>query len=195
MPKTFHDYESMGTVQQAENLRPVLLEAFRGSDIVGWYGMIEDQLQRMLDDQEASRNFENADRLRAFLNTWREHEITGSMNIEEIDPLKAAAEQQSAVKWPLRNYFSSLRNHLRKLVASEEELPRGMDTDQLDPMGGGLGRGAPPMSPDFGPEEEAPPELGGAGAGIEPPSDEAEDKLMSPDEDEMAFAESKTKKP
>lgn len=191
MAKTFHDYESMGTVGPLEVLEPPLLEAFRGSDIVGWYSMIEDQLQRMLDDQEASRNFENADRIRSFLNTWRDNEITGSMNIDEIKPLKAAAEQQAAVKWPLRNYFSSLRGKLRKLEATEVELPRGIDTDQVDPMAGGLGAGAPPMSPDFGPEEEAPADLGAeeepgpeAGAGLEQPGEEKLDK-------EIAFAESK----
>jgi hypothetical protein len=177
--KTFHDYESMSTVGQAENLQPVLLEAYSGASIVAWYGTIEDQLQRMLDDQEASRNFENADRIRAFLNTWRDNAITGSINIDELEPLKAASEQQASAKWPMRNYFSSLRNQLRKLIASEEELPRGIDTNQVDPMAGGLGRGAPPMSPDFGPEEEAPGDLnaaegepGAKGAGLEQPEDE-----------------------
>lgn len=185
--KNFHDYESMGMVGPAEHREPVLLEAYSGSSIVSWYGMIEDQLQRMLDDQEASRNFENADRIRAFLNTWRENEITGSINIDELEPLKAAAEQQSAVKWPLRNYFSSLRNQLRKLIASEEELPRGIDTNQIDPMAGGLGRGAPPMSPDFGPEEQAPGDLA---AGLETPPEEGGDlgaeKVMSDVEAEAA---------
>lgn len=183
--KTFYDYESMGTVALPESLVPPLVEAYSGSSIVSWYGMIEDQLQRMLDDQEASRNFENADRIRAFLNTWREHEITGSINLEQIDPLKSAAEQQASVKWPLRNYFSSLRNQLRKLIASEEELPRGVDQNQLDPMGAGLGRGAPPMSPDFGPDEEQPADLDLGAEGVEPPPEEGapggapEDKIIS----------------
>jgi hypothetical protein len=154
--KTYHDYESLGTLRTLENVLPPLLEAFSGQAIVSWYGTIENQLQQKLDDQEAARNFENADRIRAFLNTWRDNEITGSINIDELEPLKAAAEQQSSAKWPLRNYFSSLLNQLRRLIASEEELPRGIDTNQLDPMAGGLGRGAPPMSPDFGPEEDAP---------------------------------------
>jgi len=189
--KTFHDYESMGTVANLEPMLPPLVEAYSGSSIVSWYGMIEDQLQRMLDDQEASRNFENADRIRAFLNTWREHEVTGSINIEEVDALKAAADQQASVKWPLRNYFSSLRNQLRKLVASEEELPRGIDPNQTDPMSAGLGGGAPPMSPDFGPDEEKPADLdmGLGGEGMEPPPEEGapganpEGDIAGPDDD------------
>lgn len=200
--KTFHDFESMGTVPILENQLPPLLEAYSGTAIVSWYGMIEDQLQRMLDDQEASRNFENADRIRAFLNTWREHEVTGSINIEQIDALKAASDQQASVKWSLRNYFSSLRNQLRKLVASEEELPRGIDTNQLDPMSAGAGGGAPPMSPDFGPEEEKPGDLGdlgdlGAEGMDQPPEgglpgENPEGEIKKPD-DELAFAESKRK--
>lgn len=188
--KTFHDYESFGTLDLLEHAHPEILEAYRGSSIVGWYGTIARQLQSFLDDQEAARNFESADRIRAFLNTWREHEISGSINIDELEPLKAAAEQQASVKWSMRNYFSSLLDQLRKLIATEEELPRGIDTDQLDPMAGGLGRGAPPMSPDFGPEKEAPggPETGEqAGAGLEQPEDEAEAQDLK----QVAFPESK----
>jgi hypothetical protein len=170
--KTFTDYESMGRIHLLENVEPVVQEAYSGQSIVNWYGNIETQLQAKLDDQEASRNYENADRLRAFLNTWRENEITGSISIDSIEPLKAAAEQQASAKWNMRNYFSSLRNQLRKLVASEEELPRGTEGG-LDPMSGGGGGsmgGAPPMSPDFGPEESAPGDLEGAlgGEGMPP---------------------------
>src|SRR5579864_8825440 len=96
--KTFHDYESMGALQSIENVEVPILETISGPAIVSWYSMIEDFLQRKLDDQEAARNHENADRLRAFLNTWRENELTGSVNIDDLKPLKAAAEQQAAVK-------------------------------------------------------------------------------------------------
>ncbi len=163
MKRTFHDYESLGTLQTVENVEVPLLETISGPAIVSWYSMIEDFLQRKLDDQEAARNHENADRLRAFLNTWRENELTGSVNVDDLKPLKAAAEQQAAVKSPLRPIFSSLLRNLRKLVADEEALPRGIDQNAVDPMSAGLGRGAPPMSPDFGPEEEPPPGMGGEG--------------------------------
>ncbi len=172
--KTFHDYESMGAIQGIESAQVPILETISGPAIVSWYSMIEDFLQRKLDDQEAARNHENADRLRAFLNTWRDNELTGSVNIDDLKPLKAAAEQQAAVKSPLRPIFSSLLRNLRKLVADEEALPRGIDQNAVDPMSAGLGRGAPPMSPDFGPEGEMPPGMGGEEGEMPPEGAEGE---------------------
>jgi hypothetical protein len=172
--KTFHDYESLGTIQNLEEAQVPVLETLSGSQVVSWYSMIEDFLQRKLDDQEASRNRENADRLRAFLNTWRDNELTGSISVDQLRPLKAAAEQGAAVGSPLRPIFSSILRNIRKLIADEEQLPRGVDTGAVDPMaGGGLGRGGPPMSPDFGPEEESPPGAEGepGAEGMEPPED------------------------
>jgi hypothetical protein len=174
--KTFHDYESLGTVQNIEEAQVPVLETLSGSQVVSWYSMIDDFLQRKLDDQEASRNRENADRLRAFLNTWRDNELTGSISIDQLKPLKAAAEQAAAVGSALRPIFSSLLRNLRKLIADEEQLPRGIDTNANDPMAGGLGRGGPPMSPDFGPEETPPGTMPGeegvpGAEGVEPPED------------------------
>jgi hypothetical protein len=172
--KTYNDYESLGTIQNIEEAEVPVLETLSGSQVVSWYTMIEDYLQRKLDDQEAARNHENADRLRAFLNTWRDNELTGSISVDQLRPLKAAAEQAAAIKSSLRPIFASLLRNLRKLIADEEQLPRGVDTDAVNPMaGGGLGGGAPPMSPDFGPEEEPPGDLEGAegGEGLEPPGD------------------------
>lgn len=185
--KTFHDYESMGSVQNIEEAQVPVLEVLSGSQVVSWYTMIDDFLQRKLDDQEAARNHENADRLRAFLNTWRDNELTGSISVDQLLPLKAAAEQAAAVKSPLRPIFTSILRNLRKLIADEEQLPRGIDQNAVNPMGGGGLGSAPPMSPDFGPEEQAPPGMeGGEGneadlaAGMEQPGEEGkEDELMA----------------
>jgi len=189
--KTYHDYESMGTLQNIEEARVPVLETLTGSQVVSWYSMVDDFLQRKLDDQEAARNTENADRLRAFLNTWRDNELTGSISVDQLLPLKAASEQAAAVKSALRPIFTSLLRNIRKLIADEEQLPRGVDPGAVNPLAGGggaLGRGAPPMSPDFGPEEEMPNELGGAEAGLpgaegppgaegmEPPEDQNPDR-------------------
>jgi len=134
-------------------------EAFDGTKIVQWYGNIERQLTRMLEENEAARNFVYADKLRTFLKTWRENEITGSMNRETLQILKATTEQLAVEPWNLGNYFSNLRDQVRKLIASEEQLPR-VATEPGDKMGGpggGAGRGSmPPLSPEFGPEGEAP---------------------------------------
>jgi hypothetical protein len=181
--KTIHDYESLVYLSEPGRFTPasieppeLLSEVLQGSQVVSWYSMIEDFLQRKLDDQEAARNRENADRLRAFLNTWRENELTGSISVDQLRPLKAAAEQASAVKSSLRPIFTSVLRNLRKLIADEEQLPRGIDTGAVDPLKAGLGRAAPPMSPDFGPDKETPDELAGLGADeMEPPPEEGKE--------------------
>lgn len=156
---TFHDYESMAHMNFHQEA-PVLLEAFSGTAIVQWYGNIERQLGRLLGDAEKGRNWPYADKLRKFLQIWRDNEITGSMNREVLDVLKSSADVLGVDNWNLSNYFSNLRDQLRKLIASEEELPRDLDMNANDPMRGmgGGGRGAPPMSNDFGPEEKPPGE-------------------------------------
>lgn len=155
----FHDYESMGCMNFNQEA-PALLEAFSGTAIVQWYGNIERQLGRLLADAEKGRNFPYADKLRKFQQIWRDNEITGSMNREVLDVLKSSADVLGVDNWNLSNYFSNLRDQLRKLIASEEELPRDLDMNANDPMRGmgGGGRGAPPMSNDFGPEEKPPGE-------------------------------------
>ena len=151
----FHDYESYGTFDWNRQ-SPLLLEVYSGTSIVQWYGNIERQLGRLLDDAEKGRNWPYAEKIRKFREIWRENEITGSMNRETLDVLKTGSDVLGVDNWNLSNYFSTLRDQLRKLIASEEELPRDMDMNGNDPMAGmrGAGRGAPPMSPQFGPEGE-----------------------------------------
>lgn len=162
----FHDYESYGMHDLSLRTPVNLDEAYSGVRIVEWYGTIERQLGDLLADAEKGRNWPYADKVREFLKIWRENEITGSINREVIDTLKSATDMLAVDSWNLKNYFSSLRTQLRKLVASEEELPRDMDMNANDPMaGGGGGRGAPPMNPEFGPEGMPP------GADGQPPDD------------------------
>jgi len=162
-------------------------EAFTGTAIVQWFGNIERQLTRMLEENEASRNFVYADKLRQFIKTWRENEITGSLNRDTLQILKTATEQLSVDAWNLANYFSNLRDQLRKLLASEEQLPRG--GDELDdkmggPGGGSPGGSMPPLSPEFGPEKEVPGGMpGAAGAADMGPEGEmpGPEELVGPD--------------
>jgi len=160
--KTLHSYEDMGRMGQAGE--PVY-EAYKGTDIVQWHDNIERQLTRMLEENEASRNYIYADKIREFLRLWRENVIEGSMNVDTIKPLEAAANMLAVDPWNLGNYFSNIRSQLRKLLASEEELPR-VSTEPNDKMGGpggGAPGGAmPPLSPEFGPEKGEP--------GAEPPA-------------------------
>jgi hypothetical protein len=175
-----HDYESQSIY--GNRLGQYLAEVYAGTDIVGWYGTIERQLRNMLEDAEKGRNWPYADKIRKYLDIWRSNEITGSMNRETLEILKSGPEVLAVDSWNLSDYFSTLRDQLRKLIASEEQLPRDMDMDQNNPMAGmGGGRGAPPMSPDFGPQDGAPdgaqpggapddqnPEGGGPPLGTEP---------------------------
>ena len=190
--RTFYSYDDLAQAHPAGYLP----EAYTGTGIVQWYGNIERQLTRMLEENEASRNFVYADKLRQFIKTWRENEVTGSLNRDTLQILKTATEQLAVDSWNLANYFSNLRDQLRKLLASEEELPRG--GDELDDkmggpgggggMGGGMG-GLPPMSPEFGPEKEMPGgEAGPAGIGDMPPEGEL------PGEEEIDPATGKPKK-
>lgn len=170
---SFYDYESFGFL----NLKlrhPELIEAFQGTAIVGWHGRIERQLVNLLNDAEKGRNFPYADKLREFLKIWRANEITGSLNRETIEVLKSAADILSVDSWDISAYFGSLKDQLRILIASEEQLPRGMEEPGNEPMAGGGGAGgAPPMSPSFGAEEKPPgdaeggmPGGGGGGGGM-----------------------------
>lgn len=163
----FHDYESMGWLDFSLR-RAEVLEAFAGTAIVMWHGKIERQLVNLLTDAEKGRNYTYADKLREFLKIWRANEITGSINRETLEVLKSAADILSVDQWNMSAYFGSLKDQLRVLIASEEQLPRGMEEPGNEPTAGGMGGagGAPPMSPDFGPEEE-PPGGGPGGPGLE----------------------------
>ena len=176
--ETAHDYETLAFIR-FDNREPCLIETYQGTAIVQWHGKIERQLVNMLADAEKGRNFTYADKVREFLKIWRSNEITGSINRETLETLKSAADMLSVDTWNLASYFSSLRDQLRVLVASEEELPRGVDMNQNDPFAGmsgpGGGAGAPPMAPAFGPDEEPPKEgapAPGAEGEVPPPGTE-----------------------
>ena len=161
MIPSYHDYESFGYLNLRLPGPEPLHEAYAGTAIVGWHGRIETQLVNLLNDAVKGRNNPYADKLREFLKIWRANEITGSINRETIEILKSATDILGVDEWDMSNYFRSLRDSLKIIIASEEQLPRGAEEPGNEPMaGGGGGAGGPPMSPDFGPEETPP---GGAG--------------------------------
>lgn len=174
--RTFHSYEDMSVA-----CKRYLPEAYSGTSIVQWYGNIERQLARMLDENESTRNYVYADKLRQFLKTWRDNEVTGSLNRDTLMILKTACEQLAVDAWNLDDYFSNLRDQLRKLLASEEELPRGdgePDGKMTGPGGGSPGGSLPPLSPEFGPEKEMPvggPDMAG-GADMSPEGEMPEEE-------------------
>lgn len=147
---SFEDWSIMASRQTT-----YVPEAYSGTSIVQWYGNIERQLSRMLDENEAIRQYSYADKIREFLKIWRTNEITGSLNRETIEVLNSAAQVLAVDTWNLADYFSNLRDQLRKLLASQEELPTvPMDNNDMR-GGGGPGRGGmPPLRPEFGTEKE-----------------------------------------
>jgi len=152
----FTDYETMGMFQHPT--KAVMLETYAGTAIVGWAGSIERQLIGMEDEYKSLKNQEYADKLHVFLHTWQDNVISGSMNVEVLQLLEAAAAQNAADPWKLANYFSNLRDSLRKLIAAQEELPVG---DEPQPGNRRKSRSQPPG--EFGPTAEPPPEGGAAG--------------------------------
>jgi hypothetical protein len=155
-------YENLGHVDFNRH-RPLLLEVYAGKDIAQWWGNILRQLQDMKSKAEEVNNDDYATQLSRFIRTWTENEITGSMNIEDIRTLKTAAEWAGELPWNFKNYFTTLANQLRKLVASTEELPMTPQVQGGNENGGGGGAGPSPTAglnpekdpaaPQFGAEE------------------------------------------
>lgn len=143
-------------------------EAFKGTAIVGWQGKIERQLQAMVEENTEARNHAYADKLRAYLELWRANPLNGSINVETIANLLSGAEVPAVDDWKYSNYFSNLRDKLRELKASVEELPM---TDEVPPD-----QRAPSSSPpsSFGPTEEPPPAAAPTEVEVEEPDAEAD---------------------
>ncbi len=139
---------------------PPILEAFRGTDVVGWWGTIERQLVDMVNRFETTRDFDSKAKAQEALDIWRQNQITGSINVETIKALESGMRMLAVDKWNQSNYFASLRDNLRKLIAGQEELPPMPDeTGGMGKPGGGGGPRMPNKPIEGGPEEN--PEEGG----------------------------------
>lgn len=176
--------------------QPPILEAFRGTQVVEWWGRIERQLVDMVNRFETTRDFESKAKAQAALDIWRKNQINGSINVETVNALLSSAEILAVDKWNQSNYFAALRDNLRKLVAGQEELPPlpqetgpgaggggggggggGMKSNA--PIQGGPeegnpeeGEGEPNPSQDFGPEPEPGADVDQEGDQVEEPTDE-----------------------
>ena len=151
-----HSYEDWAASVQAPVQQDVL-EAFSGVSIVGWSRSVGFKLRKMIKAEEANRNYEYANLLQNFLNTWEKHSITGSINRETLEILKAAAEPLAVMNWRPSSYFEGLATSLDQLIADQEQLPTGVPQDQNTGMPGGGGSSLPPMDNEFGPQDEPPP--------------------------------------
>ena len=176
------DYELYWSL--ANTSRPPLLEAWAGTDVVGWQGTIERQLNNRVSEYEQAKNNDYATKLREYLRIWRDNPFTGSVNIETVNTLLSAADVLAVDGWKLNNYFSELRDNLRKLKAAAEQLPP-IPTEGPKPRNSPrmVSQSTPtPPSTEFGPQREAPTELepgaepeGGEGEEEEEPAASAEE--------------------
>lgn len=151
----------MASAQQDST--PALLESYGGASIVSWYDSIDRQIDGMVGKYEERHMHDIADRLRTFLTTWKGHEITGSVNREDIEPLKTATEQLASDNWKLKVYFQNLRGQLRTLEASLEELP----TTAFPTPEPAQFPTTPPAA--YGPRDQTPPGAGGPSPAGGPP--------------------------
>src|SRR5271157_938632 len=162
--RTFTSWEDMAQANVALDSAPVL-EAFSGSSIVRWYQTIRFGLREKIARQEGNRNDEYAALLRTYSNLWDANPITGSMNVETVKLLKAAAEPYATMDWNEQKYYEGLVTSLDELLADQEQLPGNVDTEQNMPLAGGAGGSMPPMGTDFGPEENPPGGMPGGPGG------------------------------
>lgn len=166
---------------------PPVLEAFRGTQIVEWWGRIERQLVEMVNKFETTRDFESKAKAQTALDIWRRNQISGSINVETINALLSNAETLAVDKWNQSNYFAALRDSLRKLMAGQEELPPMPAEAGGGPRRGG-GGGAPNKPIEGGPDEN--PEDGepepSQDFGPEPEPEQDVDQAGKPVEDEPA---------
>jgi hypothetical protein len=165
-------YETLAWHEARSVKYPPVLEAVRGTQVVEWYGRIERQLVDMVNRFQTTRNFANKAKAQEYLQTWRQNELTGSVNVDTINTLLSAASQLAVDEWGDSNYFASLRDKLRMLKAGQEELPPiGDEGDQ--PSGPRPRSAASSVSPmgtsqDFGPEPEPGENVDQEGKVVEP---------------------------
>lgn len=157
--KTVYDFETLGLMYQALPTAPAVLEAYSGAEIVQWHGNIERQIMKMISTYEAARNEAYTTKLQQFLRIWRDYQLTGSLNRETLQALSTATDILAVDNWHLQNYFSNLRDRLRTLIASEEELPRAGDQAPKMNRKPSTKDLAGEMPSDFGPDSEPPVDL------------------------------------
>jgi len=123
--------------------------AYSPTDLVSWYGKITQQL---LDKVAKSRELEDSAavlKLEQFTRLWRQYPITGSVQIENVTPLQAAASVLAMDSWSEARYFLYLETALSRVLADLQRVP-ALDVPQKGTPGGSRKAMRPPSN--FGPE-------------------------------------------
>jgi len=148
------------SVLKFDRVEPELLETFSGTSIVAWQGKIERQLVNLINEYDEANNPGYVTKLQTYLKLWRDNPLTGSINVETLRTLLAPTEVLAVDSWKLQNYFSQLRDAIKVVQASVEELP--MTPDGAEPPRAERANIPPPQdlppSDEFGAEPENPGE-------------------------------------
>ena len=150
-------------------------EAFSPTSLVLWHGKIEKHISDLIDRYANQHNVEYVNKLREFLRLWRSYPISGSVNIEELTPLEAAASTLAVDSWKLSNYFTALRDRIRAVIASQQELPA---IDAGYTAGNRRSQPRPPST--FGASKTAGPEDAGEVTAA-PPADNKAARSLAPE--------------
>lgn len=167
--------EDAGWLEERRSYRPeILCERYAGKDVVGWYGRIERQLADLATKYEENGQKDDAAKVSAFLKTWRGNEITGSINREVLDVLKAGSEILAVdSSFQSTRYFSALRDSIRKLIADAEELPPMGAEDSFSKPAGSMGGNRPAPQAGMFPAQKTEPTLPATGDKAGAPGEQA----------------------
>ena len=175
------DYENMAMASLIP-MRTPILEDYTGVQIVSWYGQVGTEMRKKRDHYEKSDNRVLADKITAFLRTWDNNPITGSINRETLEMYKAASLiLGNDTNHDIGSFFRALTTEIDKVIAQTEQLPADGQSAEPAPRAKSFGGGGP--TPSFGGEETGPPAgpegppppagEDGAGGGDAPPPPDA----------------------
>jgi len=151
-----YDYESLGEASMMP-LRLPVLEDYTGVQIVGWYGKVGTEMRKKRDHYERSGNRPLADKLSAFLRTWENNPVTGSINRETLEMYKAASlVLGNDTNHDIGSFFRALTTEIDKVIAQTEQLPPAEGDSTATPTGrAGKSFSSGPLT-SFGGEEGPP---------------------------------------
>lgn len=177
MIPSYEDFAWRKPLPVEPDLCPALTEAYRAADMVSWWGMINRQIESMLNQAVDAGDDESIQYLRKIHTAWNDNPIDENMNIEDLKLLQSAVEWPGRFKWKHKEYFSVLSDQVRRVLTTQSEMPTiPMEAPKTPKPGAG---GRPPISPSkepaataaFGAEEQP----GGREAPVEQQVENPED--------------------
>ena len=158
MKHSYHSWDDLAWATAAPPESSVM-EGWSPPSIARWYSTLTFQIQDLVRKAEAARTPVHEERLRDFLEkVWKANPIDENVNIEAVEAVLKATEKLADMDWPQASYFRGLTSslvELRAWQATQGTVPANPEQN-ADMIGGGAGGSMPPLTPDFGPQEEEP---------------------------------------